>query len=71
MVGAWAELVAGEVVVEVAVVVGIRSWLQVMGILAVICSMGSNLAGFGYEISIWCSMVGLGVWFGVSMVFQR
>ena len=42
-----------------------------MGILAVICSVGLDLAGLGFRILVWFSNGGFGVWFGVSMVFQR
>ena len=48
-----------------------EDWLQVMGILAVIYSVGLDLAGFGFGISAWCSNGGFGVCFGVSMLFQR
>jgi len=41
------------------VAVGIPNWLQVMGILAMMSSMGSDLAGFGFGISVWCSNGGL------------
>lgn len=35
-----------------------------MGILAVICSVGSDLAGLGFRILVWCSNGGFGglVW---------
>ena len=39
-----------------------------MGILAVICSVGLDLAGLGFRILVWCSNGGFGVWFGVSEV---
>ena len=42
-----------------------------MGFLAAIFFVGSNLVGFGFGIFVWCSMVGLVDWFGVSMVFHR
>ena len=40
-----------------------------MGILAVICSVGLDLAGLGFRILVWCSNGGFGVWFGALMVF--
>ena len=59
--GAWVESVAGDAVVAV----DIRNWLQVMGILVVICSVGSNLVGFGFKSSVWCSNGGLCCIFGL------
>ena len=39
------------------------------GYLVVICSMGWDLAWFGFGFQFGVTMLGLGVWFGVLMVF--